>query len=396
MPGRNWIVHSRLPSLTPAPPCLYCCALPAVGTQQVRIDKSIGDVDLLDLDPQLSKALLAYPHCDPPGTAPSFAPFQAAQPAGSSAPAQAQAAHGAAAAGGGQTAAAQQVEQVQQAQQDGLEAAGSSTAAQQAAGVAGLSPRSPADAAAAQHKWEAFSAQSNRCLLSAPSPFDSPAPAPAPMRAPARPLQMSATFDVAQLTALRQQAAAAAAGAAGGQRGAGRPSQLQQPQQQQSAPTPALGGSLVGSYGSFQLAEQPSALPLVLPSGQAKAAGSNGGSDGGQASGSTPRKGFLGLFQRSATPEQQASSGQAGSAAGSHLIQARLCCCCCCLGRLGLMQVAEALLGCLRGAAWDGKAGAWEPQQSSSTPDDPPNSAPPSIPVCRKCPPATAAAWRQC
>lgn len=350
MPGRNWIVHSRLPSLNPAPPYLYRCPLPAVGTQQVRIDKSIGDVDLLDLDPQLSKALLAYPHCDPPTTAPSFAPFQAAQPGGSSAPAQAQASHGAAAAGGGQTAA----QQAQQAQQDGLEPAGSSTAAQQAAGAAGLSPRSPADAADAQHKWEAFSAHSNRCLLSAPSPFDSPAPAPAPMRAPPRPLQMSATFDVAQLTALRQKAAAAAAGAAGGQRGTGQPSQLQQPQQQQSAPTPALGGSLVGSYGSFQLAEQPSALPLVLPSGQAKAAGSSGGSDGGQASGSTPRKGFLGLFHRSVTPEQQASGGQAGSAAGSDLIQARLCCCSAAAaawGCLGLCRWLRRCGGCLRGAA---------------------------------------------
>lgn len=281
-----------------------------MGTQQVRIDKTIADLDLLDLDPQLSMALQAYPHADLPATAPSFAPFQAAPPAGGSSPAPApvQAVHSGAAA--------------QQAQQAGLETAGSSTAAGQGAAAVQPSPRSPADPAAAQQKWDAFSAHSNQCLLSAPSPFDSPAPAPAPMRFSARPLQLSATFDVAQLAALRQQAAAAAAAAAQGQHGPGLSPQLQP--QPQSAPVPELAGGSPGSYGSFKLAEQPSALPLVLQSDRQHTGGSSSGGGGegsgsGQASGSPPRKGFLGMFRRSATPEQQASGGQA---AGSDLIQA--------------------------------------------------------------------------
>lgn len=280
-----------------------------MGTQQVRIDKSIGDVDLLDLDPQLSKALQAYPHFDAPSAAPSFAPFQAAPPAGSGMPLPTLLQ----AASGGQEGAAQQA---------GMETAGSSTAAQQAAGAAELSPRSPpVDPAAVQQRWDAFSAQSNRCLLSAPSPFDSPAPAPAPMRASAPPLRVSATFDVAQLAALRQQVAAAAAGRQQGS------SLSSQPQQQQSAPAPQI----VGSYGSFQLAEQPSALPLVLPL-QQQAAGSSTSTSDGQGSGSTPRKGFLGMFRRSATPEQAASDGQVVAAAESDLIQASWLCCCCCTG----------------------------------------------------------------
>ena len=251
-----------------------------MDTQQVRIEKSIGELSLVDLDPQLSQALSAYQHIDPPGPAHGFAPFQAALPAGGSGLAQ-QGQH----AGGGSAAAGGQGETAQQGQaqrQAGPEAASSGAAAQQ--GEPQPSLRSPADAAEAKQRWDAFSAQTSQCLLSAPSPFDSPAPA--------------------------------GGGGASGQQGRREPpqqqAQAQQQQQQQQQQEPAPPAELVGSagsYGSYQLAQQPSALPLVISPQQQ------------QGSGSSSSRGFLGLFRRTPSPDKRGSGAQAASA-GSDLLQA--------------------------------------------------------------------------
>lgn len=263
-------------------------------TQKVRIDRSVAeDLDLLQLDPQLSQALSCYAQ---PGAAPASSSSGAAA---AGAPAAASPLPPAATAG----TAAGLAQPMHLAAQAGSGAAGEGPAA-----AAGRQREAAAREAAAQ--WDAFARDASRTLQGgAPSPFES------------RPVPRSTTMDprllVQQPTDVGRAGSSSALPAPSNSAPslpAGQPPAGGAAAAIEAAETPLRGPAAASSqppsagpsYGSFQLGTLTSAAPLVdAPSGHAGAAVPS------------PVHGLLGLFRRSDASQRAGSASDDG--AGSDL-----------------------------------------------------------------------------
>ena len=291
--------------------------------------------DLVDLDPQLSQALSAFPHEGSPlaalaAAAADRASFtlraDAPRAAGGAAAATAAGAH---VAPEQQLEGQQQQQQQQQPAQQPVQQAGQQQEAaqqqpqQQGGGGGSLSPASsalrssPTAPADMQAKWDAFAETTAKVLQVAPSPFKAAAASHAASPT-TQPIRGAVTWDPSQLAALRGTAAAAEQQA--------RPAQHQQQQQQaqhQQQSSPAEQAGLAAASGSFQLGAQPSWVPLVdhRPQQQQQQQQGAAGAAAGAAAGGSPGKPrrFLGLFGGRAPDPGRPSpfSGQQAAGGGA-------------------------------------------------------------------------------
>ncbi|KAL4430666.1 hypothetical protein ABPG75_005922 [Micractinium tetrahymenae] len=298
--------------------------LAELETQKVRIDKSVADdLDLLDLDPQLSQALSCYaqPGAPPGASAGSGAAAAAALPAagGQPLPAAAAACAGAGAAPLQRTAA--------QAASGASEAGGG------------------AEAEARHARWDAFARDASRTLQAAvPSPFESRSVARSSTMDPRLLMQQhpAAAGSAGSSTALPAPANSTPAVPAPQSAVAAEAAAAQQGSADASAEPPPAAAL---SYGSFQLGTLTSAAPLV---------DAPGGSAGSAAP--SPMHAFLNLFRKS-DGSQRATSASGDDAASSDLRDAPSSTgssLAAVLQQLGLSEAGSGAAGSLSGAAATG------------------------------------------